>query len=72
MIAVVSVTSCVRNVCTRIQVLQNVAELGEGSAASMPKATGLDVPLNGPKQEKWWYEVSAGPLSVSLSLCLSV
>ena len=33
-------------------------EVGRGSkASSMPKA-GLDVPLNGPRQEKWWYEVS--------------
>ena len=35
-------------------------EVGRGSkASSMPKA-GLDVPLNGPRQEKWWYEVRAG------------
>ena len=32
---------------------------GGSKASSMPKA-GMDVPLNGPKQEKWWYEVRAG------------
>ena len=44
-----------------LEVLQNVAERAEGSGGAMPKA-GLEVPLNGPAQEKWWYEVSGGDL----------
>ena len=45
-----------------LEVLQNVAEVGQsGVERGMPKA-GLEAPLNGPKQEKWWYEVSGGDL----------
>lgn len=40
-----------------LEVLQGVEE---ARAGAMPKV-GLDTPLNGPKKEKWWYEVRAQP-----------